>query len=94
MVFSRCRIDAGVRVVLCSQKVEKWKMLVKEQIVQKLDHLPEPRLQEVLSFVEYLIEKTNDPWDDPILSVAGILSGRAMSADEIERALYGDEETE
>lgn len=67
-------------------------MFVKEEIVQKLEHLPEPKLQEVLSFVDFLIWKGNESEEDQVLKVAGTLSGIALSAEEIEQALYGDAE--
>lgn len=62
---------------------------LREKIVEKLDHLPEPGLREVLSFVEFLLWRTVAQ-DEPLLSVAGILSGRMLSAEEIERELYGE----
>jgi hypothetical protein len=66
-------------------------MSVKEEIIEKLDRLSEPKLQEVLSFVEFLIWKSDEP-EDSILSVAGTLLEEAFSADEIEQALYGNTE--
>ena len=60
-----------------------------KRIVEKLDHLPEPDLREVLSFVEFLSWKSKDE-DEPLLSIAGILSGKMPSVEEIERDLYGD----
>ena len=62
---------------------------LKERIVEKLDHLPEPNLREVLDFVEFLAWRTVEQ-DEPLLSVAGILSGKMLSAQEIEQELYGE----
>ena len=64
-------------------------MALKEQIVEKLDHLPESNLRQVLSFVEFLTWRSPEQ-DDPLLSVAGILSGSPLSAEEIEQQLYDD----
>jgi len=74
----------------------KWEgesdmVVLKERIVEKLDRLPEPNLREVLNFVEFLTWRTAEQ-DEPLLSVAGILSGQMLSAEEIERELYGDRE--
>ena len=62
---------------------------LRERIVEKLDHLPEPNLRQVLDFVEFLTWKATDQ-DEPLLSVAGVLSGEMLSAEEIEEELYGD----
>lgn len=64
--------------------------LVKEELLTRLDDLSDTRLQEVLDFVEFLRTKEKDS-DDPILSVAGCLSGKPLSAEEIEKELYGEE---
>jgi hypothetical protein len=61
---------------------------LREQIVEKLDHLPESHLREVLSYVEFLTWRA--PEDEPLLSVMGILGGSPLSAEEIEQELYGD----
>ncbi len=64
---------------------------LKERIIAKLHLLPEPNLREVLNFVEFLTLRTPEA-EDPLLSVAGILSGKSLSAEEIEQELYGDGE--
>lgn len=64
---------------------------LKESIQRKLDQLPESALEEVLDFVEFLSRKMV-PQEEPVLTVAGILSGTPLSAEEIERELYGDAE--
>jgi len=62
---------------------------LKEDILEKLEQLPEPALQQVRDFVEFLSQKILVQ-EDPVLAVAGILSGDSLSAEEIERELYGD----
>ena len=62
---------------------------VRERIVERLDALPEPNLREVLSFVEFLTWRAGDP-GEPVLTVAGLLSGDMLSAEEIEAELYGN----
>jgi hypothetical protein len=62
---------------------------LKDRIAQELEFLPEPKLREVLDFVEFLTWRTA-PDEEPLLAVAGILSGDPLSADAIERELYGD----
>jgi hypothetical protein len=64
---------------------------LKENIVGKLEHLPEPALREVLDFVEFISRKAGAQ-EESILAVAGILSGSPLSAVEIERELYGNGE--
>ena len=61
---------------------------VKEKLLEKITDLPESRLQEVLDFVNFLRSRAiND--EDPILKVAGCLSGKPLSVNEIEENLYG-----
>jgi hypothetical protein len=64
---------------------------LKEQILEKLEDLPESKLRQVLSFVEFLTWRTPEE-DEPLLSVAGVLSGEMLSAKDIEEELYGDGE--
>ena len=66
---------------------------LRERIVDKLGHLPESNLRQVLSFVEFLTWRATDQ-DEPLLSVAGVLSGKMLSAKEIEEELYGDRKEE
>jgi Protein of unknown function (DUF2281) len=62
---------------------------VKEKIVDKLESLPEQALQEVLTFVDFVAWRHQaEDSSDPLLSVAGILSGEPISAEEIEAELY------
>jgi len=63
---------------------------VKGMIIEKLDKLPGPALQEVLDFVDFLAQR-KAPLDDPVLAVAGILAGSPLSPEEIERELYGSD---
>ncbi len=62
---------------------------LRERIVEKLEYLPESNLHQVLSFVEFLTGRDTEQ-DEPLLSAAGILSAETLSAEEIERELYGD----
>ena len=60
---------------------------LKQQLLEKITDLPENRLQEVLDFIDFLrIREHLD--EDPILQVAGSLSGNPLSAEEIEDELY------
>ena len=61
----------------------------RERIVDRLDDLPEPNLREVLSFVEFLTWRAGEQ-GEPLLTVAGVLSGNMLSAEEIEAELYGN----
>jgi hypothetical protein len=63
---------------------------VKSLIVERLDRLPGPVLQEVLNFIDSLSQRKAS-LEDPILAVAGMLAGTPVSADEIERELYGED---
>ena len=62
---------------------------LRERIVEKLEYLPESNLRQVLSFVEFLTWGATEQ-DEPLLSVAGVLSEEMLSAEEIEEELYGD----
>ena len=61
---------------------------LKETIVEKLDQLPESALREILDFVDFIAAKAAQ--EDPMLAVAGLLSGSPLSAEQIERELYGN----
>jgi hypothetical protein len=61
--------------------------ILKDRIVEELDRLPESSLREVLSFVEFLGWRTAEP-DEPLLAIAGALSGDMLSAPQIEEDLY------
>lgn len=62
--------------------------VLKQRLLEKITDLSEVRLQEVVDFVDFLRlrEQKNE---DPILRVAGCLSGSPLSAEEIEDELYG-----
>ncbi|MFA5028038.1 MAG: DUF2281 domain-containing protein [Candidatus Methylomirabilota bacterium] len=62
---------------------------LKGLIVEKLEQLPGPALKEVLDFIECLSQRKS-PSEDPILAVSGMLAGSSLSADDIERELYGE----
>jgi hypothetical protein len=65
-----------------------------DEIVIKLHHLPESRLRKVLSFVDALSEsdqssKTTDASEEPLLQIAGMLSGEPLAPEDIDTELYG-----
>jgi len=62
--------------------------IFRENLIEKISGLPEDRLQEVLDFVDF-IKSRKPKVDDPILNVAGCLSGKPLSGSEIEEELYG-----
>ena len=62
---------------------------LKEKLLVRLDDLRESQLHEVLHFVEFLKAREKGG-EDPILKVAGCLSGSPLSAEEIEKELYGE----
>ena len=64
-------------------------LTLKDSIIERLEQLPEPVLREVLDFVEFISAKALVQ-EEPLLAVAGILSGSALSAEQIEQELYGD----
>ncbi len=66
---------------------------IRDMIVEKLDELPESKIREVLTFVEFISWHTIEQ-DEPLLSIAGTLSGKGLSAKEIEQELYGDSKFE
>jgi hypothetical protein len=67
-----------------SQKV------LKEELLIRLDDMEESQLHEVLDFADFLKARKRGI-EDPILRVAGCLSGSPLSAEEIEKELYGED---
>lgn len=65
---------------------------LKETIIEKLDSLPEPTLRQVMDYLTLLAQQGSGK-EPSLFSVAGGLSGSPMSAEEIERELYGQRET-
>ena len=70
--------------------------VLKQKVLVGLERLPRPKLLEVLDFVDFLearsrsaVQKSDA--EDPILRVAGSLSGKPLSADQIEKELYGED---
>lgn len=68
---------------------------IKDRIIEEIEHLPGYSLQEVLDFVAYLKAKERPrperaTEEDPILKVAGCLSGEPITPAEIEEDLYGE----
>lgn len=64
--------------------------VLRQKLFEKIADLPEVRLQEVLDFIDFLRNR-ECKGEDPILKVAGCLSGSPLSAKEIEEELYGKE---
>jgi hypothetical protein len=62
--------------------------IVRANLLEKISDLPEAKLQEVLDFVDFLRSREPEV-EDPILNVAGCLSGTPLSGSEIEEELYG-----
>ena len=60
-----------------------------EKILKKIAELPNYKLQELLDFIDFLRSRKEEN-EDPILRVAGCLSGSALTAPEIEKDLYGN----
>jgi len=61
---------------------------MKERIEERINQLPESMLREVLDFVEFLFWKASSEKEEPLLEIAGALSGDPISAEDIERELY------
>lgn len=61
--------------------------VLRQKLFEKLADLPEARFQEVLDFIDFLRSQERKA-DDPILKVAGCLSGHTLSAKQIEDELY------
>ena len=64
--------------------------VLKQQLLEKVTDLSEARLQEVLDFIDFLRLREQKS-EDPILRVAGCLSGHPLSQVEIDDELYGEE---
>ena len=64
--------------------------VLKQKLFEKISELSDARFQEVLDFVDFLRTRKSGI-EDPILRVAGCLSGSPLSAREIEEDLYGKE---
>lgn len=62
--------------------------ILKDNLLEKINDLPEAKLQEVLDFVDFLRSRKSEV-EDSILNVAGCLSGTPLSGSEIEEELYG-----
>ena len=62
--------------------------VLKKQLLEKITDLPQPRLQEVLDFIDFLRSREQKD-EDPLLRITGSLSGSPLSAVEIEEELYG-----
>ncbi len=63
---------------------------LKQQLLEKVTDLSEARLQEVLDFIDFL-QLRERQGEDPVLRVAGSLSGSPLSGEAIDEELYGKE---
>ena len=61
---------------------------LKETIIEKLESLPEPALQQVMNYVTFLTTRGTEA-ESSLLSVAGSLSGPVTSNGDIDAELYG-----
>lgn len=61
---------------------------LKQRLVEKLAGLGDERLRELIDYAEFLATRGTVS-EDPVLQVAGCLSGMPLSATEIEDELYG-----
>lgn len=61
---------------------------VKQQLMSRLELLPDRRLSEVLDFVEFIASRRDDS-DEPLLSLSGTLKATPLSAEALEAELYG-----
>jgi len=57
------------------------------KVMSNLGGLPTFRIEELLDYIEFL-KNREEKTEDPILKVAGILSGEPISAKEIDEELY------
>jgi len=64
--------------------------VLRQQLLEKVTDLSEVRLREVLDFVDSLRLREQQS-EDPLLRVAGCLSGNPLSAEAIEEELYGED---
>ncbi|NJL37468.1 MAG: DUF2281 domain-containing protein [Leptolyngbyaceae cyanobacterium RM2_2_4] len=67
-----------------------------EQIVVTLQKLPESKIQEILDFARFLSWQTLKDeelsTEEPLLAVAGMLSGEPIANEDINEELYGDKD--
>jgi hypothetical protein len=63
---------------------------LRQELLSKIIELPESKIKALLGMIDYFYVKKNGD-EDPILNVAGCLSGSPISAEEIEKELYGME---
>ena len=61
------------------------------KVMSSVGGLPAFRIEELLDYIEFLKSREGKT-EDPILKVAGILSGEPISAKEIDEELYGRED--
>ncbi len=61
---------------------------LKQNLLQRIAKLPEFKLKEIMDFIDSF-KIREEKGEDPILMAAGSLSGKPISAEEIEEKLYG-----
>ncbi len=61
---------------------------LKNELIVKIRDLPDYRVREVLDFVDFLSNRKKVK-ENPFLNIAGCLSGKPMTNEEIEKELYG-----
>ena len=62
-----------------------------QALLEKLLQLPPDKRAEVEDFVDFLLSRNQDQplSEEPLLAVAGVLSGEPLTVEEIETELYG-----
>ena len=63
---------------------------LRQERLSKIIELPESKIKALLGMIDYFYVRKNSD-EDPILNVAGCLSGSPISAEGIEEELYGKE---
>ncbi|MBW4522195.1 MAG: DUF2281 domain-containing protein [Scytolyngbya sp. HA4215-MV1] len=63
-----------------------------QTIIEKILKLPPDKVTQVEDFIDFLLTRNHakSQPEEPLLSVAGILSGDPLTAEAIEAELYGD----
>ena len=59
-----------------------------EKLIEKISELPVACIHDVFNYIDYLRFRSQKD-NDPIINVAGCLSGNSMTSPEIDAELYG-----
>lgn len=62
---------------------------LREELLQRIEDLPQERLSEVHEFILSLQSQDRGSQEDPLLDVAGILNTDPLSSGDIDEELYG-----